>query len=150
MAELNRVVAHFTDHRILKGTTQDFFPNRASFHLQPAEGGPTVEIRCKQLKGLFFVKEYAGNAKRRDLRGFLAAPGETSHGKKIAVRFKDGELLCGYSLSYMPDREGFFMFPSDSGSNNLRIYVVTAATAEVKAGPAADVLAQKVLAAGGE
>jgi hypothetical protein len=147
MAELNRVVAHFLDGRLLKGTTQDFFPNRASFHLQPADGGPTAEVRCKTLKALFFVKEYAGDARRRDLRGFLSAPGETAQGRKMAVRFKDGELLCGYSLSYLPDREGFFMFPADSGSNNLRIYVLATATVEVKAGPAADVLAQKALAA---
>ena len=147
MAELNRVVVHFMDGKVLKGTTQDFFPNRPSFHLQPAEGGPAVEVRCKTLKGLFFVKEFAGNAKRRDLRGFLDAPSETARGKKMAVRFKDGELLCGYSLSYLPDREGFFMFPSDSGSNNLRIYVIIAATVEVKAGPSADALAQKFLAA---
>lgn len=147
MAEVNRVVAHFTDGKLLKGTTQDFFPNRPSFHLQPAAGGPAVEVRCKTLKALFFVKEFAGDPQRRDLRGFLAAPGETAHGKKIAVRFRDGELLCGYSLSYLPDRDGFFMFPADSGGNNLRIYVLTAATTEVKVGPAADVLAQKVLAA---
>jgi hypothetical protein len=132
---------------LIKGTTQDFFPNRASFHLQPADGSPTTEVRCKTLKAIFFVKQYAGDAKRRDLRGFLAAPGETAQGRKMAVRFKDGELLCGYSLSYLPDREGFFMFPADSGSNNLRIYVLAAATVEVKAGPAADVLAQKALAA---
>jgi hypothetical protein len=147
MAELNRVVVHFSDGKLLKGTTQDFFPNRASFHLQPAEGGPAVEVRCKQLKALFFVKDYAGNRGRRDLRGFLAAPGETTHGKKIAVRFRDGELLCGYSLSFLPDRDGFFMFPADTGSNNLRIYVVMASATEVKAGPAADILAQKALAA---
>jgi uncharacterized protein DUF6982 len=146
MAELNRVVAHFLGGRLIKGTTQDFFPNRASFHLQPADGSPTVEVRCKTLKALFFVKEYAGDAKRRDLRGFIAGPGETAQGRKMAVRFKDGELLCGYSLSYLPDREGFFMFPADSGSNNLRIYVLATATVEVKAGPAADVLAQKALA----
>lgn len=146
MSGLNRVVAHFTDGRLLKGTTQDFFPNRPRFHVQPSDGGPGIEIRCRDLKALFFVKEFAGNSARRDLRGFLSSPGETAQGKKVAVRFKDGELLCGYSLSYMPDREGFFMFPSDSGSNNLRIYVVVAATVEVKAGPAADVLANKVLA----
>lgn len=147
MADVNRVVVHFSDGKLLKGTTQDFFPNRPSFHLQPADGGPAAEVRCKQLKALFFVKDFAGNRTRRDLRGFIAAPGETTHGKKIAVRFKDGELLCGYSLSYMPDRDGFFMFPADSGSNNLRVYVVMASTVEVKAGPAADVLAQKALAA---
>jgi len=146
MSELNRVVAHFTGGRLVKGTTQDFFTNRPRFHIQPADGGVAIEVRCRELKALFFVREFAGNASRRDLRGFLSSPGETAKGKKIAVRFKDGELLCGYSLSYLPDREGFFVFPSDSGSNNLRIYVIAAATVEVKAGPAADALAQKVLA----
>jgi hypothetical protein len=146
MSELNRVVAHLTSGKLVKGTTQDFFPNRPRFHIQPADGGAAIELRCRELKAVFFVREFAGNASRRDLRGFLRSPGETAQGKKIAVRFKDGELLCGYSLSYLPDREGFFMFPSDSGSNNLRIYVIIAATLEVKAGPAADTLAQKVLA----
>ena len=146
MSELNRVVAHFTGGKLIKGTTQDFFPNRPRFHIQPADGGAAIEVRCRELKAVFFVREFAGNASRRDLRGFLSSPGETAQGKKLAVRFKDGELLCGYSLSYLPDREGFFMFPSDSASNNLRIYVIVAATIEVKAGPAADGLAQKVLA----
>ena len=37
------------------------------------------------------------------------------------------------------------MFPADVHSNNQRIYVITASTLEVKAGPAAEVLAQRVL-----
>jgi hypothetical protein len=146
MGEATRVVARFSDGKVLKGTTQDFFPNRPSFHLIPTEGGNGLEIRCKQLKAIFFVKTFDGDAKRKDVRGFIAAPAETSQGKKIAVRFKDGELICGYSLSYLPDRDGFVMFPADSGSNNLRIYVLTAATAEVRAGAAADALAQRILA----
>lgn len=146
MTERNRVVAHFADGRLIKGTTQDFFPNRLSFRVKPIDGGPPVQVSTRLLKALFFVKDYSGNAKRHDLRGFLAAPGETNQGQKIAVRFKDGELLCGYSLTYLPDRDGFFVFPADSGGNNLRIYVVAAATAEVKPGPAADSLARKALA----
>lgn len=145
MTESNKVVAHLIGGTLLKGTTQDFFPNRSLFHVLPAGGGPAVEVRCRQIKALFFVKNFGGDGARKDVRGFLEAPGETAQGKKLAVRFKDGELLCGYSLSYSPDRDGFFMFPADPGSNNLRIYVVTSSTAEVKAGPAADVLAQKVL-----
>ena len=145
MAELNKVVVRFLDGKVLKGTTQDFFPNRATFHLLPSEGGNGIEVRCKQLKAVFFVKDPAGNASRKDVPGFIAGPGETSQGKKIAVLFKDQELMCGYSLSYLPEREGFFMFPSDKESNNLRIYILTAACQEVKAGPAADILASKVL-----
>jgi len=144
MTENIKVVAHFNNGKLVKGSTQDFFPNRALFHLQSTEGA-SLEIRCRELKALFFVKNLEGNQTRRDHRGFIQAPAETSHGKKLAVRFKDGELMCGYSLSYSPDRDGFFVFPADPGSNNLRVYVVTASTAEVKAGPAADLLAQKYL-----
>ena len=145
MGDATRVVARFNDGKVLKGTTQDFFPNRPSFHLLPADGSASIEIRCKQLKALFFVKTFEGDRHRKDIRGFIAAPAETAQGKKIAVRFKDGELMCGYSLSYLPDREGFFLFPADTASNNLRVYVVVAACAEIKAGPAADQLAQRVL-----
>ena len=143
MAGGNRIVARLANGTMVKGTTQDFLPNRPVFHVTPAGGGPVVEVRTRMLKALFFVRDFAGDTTRRDVRGFLAAPGETSQGKKLAVRFKDGELLCGYSLSFSPDREGFFMFPSDGGTNNLRVYVLTSATAEIKAGPAADALAQR-------
>ena len=50
------------------------------------------------------------------------------------------------SLAFSPDREGFFIFPSDFQANNLRVYVLTASSVEIKAGPAAEALAQKVLA----
>ena len=61
------------------------------------------------------------------------------------MRFRDGEFICGYTLSWSPDREGFFLFPADADSNNQRIYVITGSTLEIKAGPAAEVLAQRVL-----
>ncbi len=148
MDQTNRVVVRYLDGRVLKGTTQDFFPNRPLFHIQLVEGNGAAEVHVRQLKAVFFVKEFGGNPGRKDLRGFLEGPGETPHGKKIAVRFKDSELLCGYSLSYSPDRQGFFVFPADSGSNNLRVYVVTTATKEVRAGAAADAMAQRALQAG--
>jgi hypothetical protein len=149
-SDASRVVAHMNDGRILRGATQDFFPNRAMFHLIAADGGATLELRTKELKGLFFVRAFGGNPTRKDVRGFIAGPQETSQGKKIAVLFKDGELLCGYSLSFMPDREGFFLFPADKGSNNVRVYVVMKSTKEVKAGPMADALATRLLAERGE
>ena len=145
MTETIRAVAHYTDNTILKGTTQDFSPLRPVFHIQPADGSAPVEIRTKRLKALFVVKTFEGNQTRRDLAGFITGPSETAHGKKIAVHFRDGELLCGYTLSFTPDREGFFLFPSDHDSNNLRVYVVTASTREVRAGPAAEALATRIL-----
>ena len=145
MAESLRVVVRFANGQTLKGTTQDFHPARARFHLIPADGAAVVDVRVDLLKAVFFVRDFGGSADRTKLRGFLAAPPETSLGKKVAVRFRDGELLCGYTLSFSPDRTGFFMSPADSGSNDLRIYVVTSAAAEIKAGPAAEQLAQRIL-----
>jgi hypothetical protein len=143
--EANRVVVHTLSGKLLKGTTQDFFPKRPVFHVQLADGKPPVAVETRQLKAVFFVKDFVGQAQRRDVRGFIHGPREMAQGKKLAVRFRDGELLCGYSLSYSPERDGFFVFPADPGSNNLRVYVVTAACAEVQAGPAAEAMAQEAV-----
>jgi hypothetical protein len=149
MPEANKVIAHYLNGTLVKGTTHDFFPTRATFHIDPVNGAATVEVACKTLKALFFVRDYAGSPERNDLPGFISGPSETAHGKKVAVRFKDGELLCGYTLTYSPEREGFFVFPSDAQSNNLRVYVLTAATATIKIGPAAEAFAQQSLSGGG-
>ena len=147
VSDNNKIVAHFISGKVIKGTTRDFFPQRPLFHIQAVDqpNGPEIEVRCKEIKALFFVRDYAGNSKRQDLRGFITAPGETQQGKKLAVRFRDGELICGYSLTYAPDRQGFIIFPADPGSNNERIYVQTAAAAEVASGSNAESLALKVL-----
>ena len=141
MSETNKVVVRFSDGRLLKGTTEDFFPNRPAFHLRPLGGGGVQDVRCKDLKAVFFVRDFAGNPKRHEANGFDRATTDISRGKKIAIRFKDGEVVFGYTLTYMPDRSGFFITPADPSSNNLRIYVLTHGTSTVKVGPAADALA---------
>jgi hypothetical protein len=145
MAESLRVVVRYATGQTRKGTTQDFRPASPRFHLIPADGSRVIEVQVDQCKAVFFVRDFAGSPERSKLRGFLAAPAETRHGKKVAVLFRDGELVCGYTLTFSPDRAGFFMVPADPGSNNLRIYAVTAAAAEVKAGPAAEILARRIL-----
>ena len=146
MAELNRVVAHYEDGTLLKGTTQDFNVGKPSFHLLPINGQPTVEVHCRALKAVFFVKDFKGASHSPASRGFVPAGAGSPGGKKIAALFHDGELMCGYTLSYVPGREGFFMFPADPNSNNLRIFVVNALVEEVCVGAEADALAERVAA----
>jgi hypothetical protein len=145
MAENLKVVVRYATGQTLKGTTGDFRPASPRFHLIPSDGSAVVDVRMAELKAVFFVRDFAGSPERTKLRGFLSAPAETTQGKKVAVLFRDGELVCGYSLTFSPDRAGFFLFPADPASNNLRVYVVNAAAAEVKAGPAGENLAQRVL-----
>ena len=144
MAELNKVVAHYQDGTLMKGTTADFNVAKPSFHLNPVSGGPSVEVHCRSLKALFFVKDFKGDAHSTPLMGFGTPPAGNPGGKKIAVLFRDGELLCGHTLAYVPGRQGFFMFPADTRSNNIRVFVVQGSVQQVCVGAEADELANRI------
>ena len=141
----NFVVARYLDGRVLKGTTRDFSANRPMFHVEVGSAHDVIEVRVRQLKAVFFVKSFEGDVARGDANGFIEGPEEKPQGRKIAVRFRDGEFMCGYTMSWSPDRDGFFLFPADPGSNNDRVYVVTSSTDEIKAGAQAETLAQRVM-----
>ncbi len=128
----NMVVARFTDGRIIKGITSDFFPNKDNFHISLATapaGTKPEEIYTKDLKALFFVKDYAGDPKRSDKKEF--DPSRPPAGRKIKVVFKDGEVLIGTTQGYQPGRPGFFLIPADAGSNIDRCYVVAMSTRDI-------------------
>lgn len=144
MTGSNQVVVHFLDGRLVKGTTIDFNPTQAMFHVVPASGGAPIEITCRTLKAIFFVHSLSGRPKARaGEAGFEAPRHLNAQGKKVAVLFQDGELLCGYSLTYDRGREGFFVFPADPRSNNQRVYVVGVAVSDVKVGPEAETFARR-------
>jgi hypothetical protein len=124
----NMVVAHSRDGSLLKGTTSDFFPTKETFHVVDKGTGKTKEVRVSELKAVFFVKTYDGN-KDRGSRRKIERKGL---GRKIMVNFKDGEIILGYATSYSSEAVGFFVFPSDPDDNNDRIFVVNAATNEVR------------------
>jgi hypothetical protein len=129
---MNKVVARFMDGRMIKGVTVDFFPTKDVFHVQIADapvGTNPIEILTKDLKALFFVKDFAGNPKHVENKAFDAA--RPPAGRRIKVVFKDGEVLIGTTTGYQPGRPGFFVVPADAGSNNERCYVLSAATKEI-------------------
>lgn len=128
----NKIVAHFQDGRLLKGTTRDFVPNKELFHLEPVDAPPgtkPVEVVISDLKAVFFVKDFTGDSEHKDRQEF--DPAQRPMGRKIRVRFKDGEELVGTTQGYQPGRPGFFVVPADADSNNERCYVVSAATRDV-------------------
>jgi hypothetical protein len=51
---------------------------------------------------------------------------------KIKITFFDGEILIGTTHGYTPEREGFFVAPLESDSNNLRIFVISSAVKKVE------------------
>jgi hypothetical protein len=47
----------FSDAKLIKGFTQDFFPDKERFHLIPADNpsGGAMEVSMKDLKAIFMV-----------------------------------------------------------------------------------------------
>jgi hypothetical protein len=124
----NTVVVHFPNGTLLKGVTQNFFPNKEKFHVTAMDSGDVLEVPIAELKAVFFVKCFEGDPAYRERTDVERA----GFGKKIQVDFNDGETLLGYSHGFTPNRSGFFVFPADPQSNNDRIFVITAATKEVR------------------
>lgn len=124
-----KIVVRFLDGRVMKGHSQDFNPTRIMFHLQEEAAKPadrkTLQIEIKDLKAVFFVKTYAGNKDFHERKEFAMA--DRAQGRKVEVTFTDGETMQGSTVGYDPQRPGFFLLPIDPGSNNMRIFVVSAA-----------------------
>jgi uncharacterized protein DUF6982 len=86
-------------------------------------------VHTKDLKAVFFVKDFVGQPKHQARQEF--DPTRPAMGRKIKVVFSDGEVLVGTTQGYQPGRSGFFMLPADQESNIERCYVVAAATKEI-------------------
>jgi len=128
----NKIVARYQDGRVMKGFTRDFMPNKDFFHLLPMDAlsdAKPIVISVRELKAVFFVKDFKGNPKYKDIK--TIDPNKPVVGRKIKVVFKDGEFLIGTTQGYQPGRPGFFIFSTDPQSNSDRCFVISAATTQV-------------------
>ena len=130
--EVAKVIARYVNGTALKGVTQDFFPNKDRFHLYPPSNlsGERVEVLLKDLKAVFFVRDFEGNSQYGERKGYL--DGERPAGRKVEVTFGDGEVLVGSTLGYESSRPGFFLFPADPQTNNVRVFAVSKAVRAVR------------------
>jgi hypothetical protein len=124
----NRIVLHYSDGRIIKGSTGDFFPDKQWFHLTEKDTATASRVDVTKLKGIFFVRTFDGNP---DYESSYDAE-RKGLGKKVKVCFKDGESIVGYTSGFSPTKPGFFLFPADASGNTEKIFVVSIATEEIK------------------
>ena len=114
MSAASRVVVACLDGKRLKGYVFNFSALRDSFRLFPEPNSPQTagaDLQIRDVKAIFFVKDFAGQPERT---------------------FLDGEKIPGTSEAYNRNKLGFFMFPSDRDSNNSRIFVVNKNVSAVK------------------
>ena len=127
-----KVVIHYANGTVMKGFTEDFSPNKDFFHLFPAAGpkGKAIEVLMKDLKAVFFVRDFTGDPQYNERKIFLEE--EKGHGRKLEVKCIDDELLVGSTLGYDPSRKGFSVFPADPNSNNIRVFIVSSSVKEFR------------------
>lgn len=127
-----KIVVRYADGRIIKGYTEDFLPTKPFFYMHPIDidtPNEIIEVLVQDLKGVFFVRDFDGDPNYKEQRNF--PDGVEIFGQKVAVRFKDGEVMTGSTLDYHPQRPGFFLLPSDPDWNTLRVFVVSQAVSKV-------------------
>jgi hypothetical protein len=126
-----KVVARYRDGQVIKGFTNDFFPNKDRFHLFPSDNPSAsgIEVVISKLKAVFIVRDFIGNPQYNERKEYHE--GEKASGRKVEVTFIDGEVLVGSTLGYNPKQQGFFISPADSKSNNKRVYVVSSVVEKV-------------------
>jgi len=126
---VQKVVVSYLDGRRQRGYTNTFHPSKDLLHLSSEpQAKETVPVPVATLKALFFVKEFTGDPTIAEEKTFTA----TASGRKIEVTFTDGEVLAGTTLGYRGAGTGFFLFPADDRSNNLRIFVTPAGVKNVR------------------
>lgn len=126
----NRIVAHFLDGRVVKGTSLDVSPGKPHCHILTPDR-TTVKVPLVEVKALFFVKDLQGNPEYRDQHDLIPNDPRARGAKQLEILFKDGERLVGLAPTYQPSRPFFFVAPVDPSSNNVRILVNRAAVQSV-------------------
>lgn len=131
--EPSKIVVRYLDGKVLKGTTQNFFPNKPNFHVLPQHpqlSKEPVEITVSDLKAVFFVRDFIGNKFYKERKQLSSD--EKPQGRLIEVTCKDGEVIVGSTTGYDPKRPGFLIFPVDQKSNNIKAYIVSNAVSKVR------------------
>jgi hypothetical protein len=126
----NKAVIAYLDGRRLKGYVSNLCATHDHFRLFPAENSlheAGADVELKAIKAIFFVKDFEGNRKHKDAYDAKAK----GHGRKIEVTFGDGEKIAGTTEWYHAKNPGFFLFPSDPESNNIRVFIVNSNVQQV-------------------
>lgn len=128
---MNKVVAHTVQGEVIKGYTADFSKDRPFFLLSTEQDNLRInqQIQLKDLKAVFFVKSFEGNFLHKTLHTFHDISG---YGKKVMVKFQDGERFYGRVEVLSPDDPGFFIYPLDEMSNTIRAFVLKDFIADIR------------------
>lgn len=94
-----------------------------TLHIRLLDTDAIQDIPISDVKAVFYVNSFNGDPVRKKINFHTRTP--IVHGIWMRLEFLDGEVLEGIvhnSIRYLVD-PGFFLLPTDPGSNNKLIYV---------------------------
>jgi hypothetical protein len=101
-----------------------------TFRVRHLESGLIEDIPVSEIKAVFYVNSFEGDSDHKELTFYSRAP--IAHGIWMRIEFLDGEAMEGIvynSIRYLVD-PGFFLIPTDPGSNNKLVYVAKSQLAD--------------------
>jgi small nuclear ribonucleoprotein (snRNP)-like protein len=132
-----KVILRCLDGRVIRGYIDDFSASDERVAVED-ESSARQEIGVEELKAIFFVRTFEGNRSYAEKKSFLE---QVSLGKRVFVKFKDGECMTGYIEGGVPWKRGFFLepkkgagfflLPVDNESNNIKVFVVASSVWDV-------------------
>ncbi|MEW6067475.1 MAG: hypothetical protein AB1610_04200 [Nitrospirota bacterium] len=142
MENVEKVVLRFNSGKILKGYVVDFLSNmeRDKVIFKDDQTQQENSIPISELKAIFFVKTFKGNSRHKDKKSFGI---RNNVGRKIYVRFNDGESMIGFLEGEIPWEKGFFLskadnrikgfflIPVDAEGNNIKVFVISSSIKDV-------------------
>ena len=68
-----KVVVRYSNGKVIKGFTEDFFPNKERFHFIPADNpsGGAIEVSMNDLKAIFMVRDFIGDPLYKERKSIL-------------------------------------------------------------------------------
>jgi|Deesub1362B_J571_1020462.scaffolds.fasta_scaffold00010_72 hypothetical protein len=136
---MEKVVLHLKNGTLVKGFLVQFNEEADELRILTRKGY-TERFYIDDLKAIFFVKTFEGKPKYRETKRYEEIEFK---GKRIYIKFYDGESILGYlqgefpwkkgfHLSVQnPHKKGFFIVPVDKQSNNKKIFVVISSVEDV-------------------
>jgi len=144
MSAEEKVVMRFNDGSLLKGYLGGFSQDSQEVSFEELGRDNVRYIPVQELKAIFFVKTFEGDKEYREKKRYGLRKRE---GRKIFIRFKDGESMVGHLQGDMPwdkgfflsrpdeKKTGFFLVPVDEESNNIKVFVVRSSVKDITALP---------------
>jgi len=117
--KFERIVIRYLNGTIRKRIINDINIEIDRFTIRNVLTGKLESYTTTDLKAIFWVKNLIGDPSRVDKQGFI----KEADPSNIFIEFKDNECQWGSQTGYSNKATGFFFYPHDPDSNNIKCYI---------------------------